>query len=293
MQETKNTQLKAIKEQFKNELKEIYPVEEIQTFFNWLCESFLGYKPYQITQNSDDYLEGRVKNQFLLALKELKEEKPIQYILGKAYFYGLEFEVNKHTLIPRPETEELVDWIIKETSKEKSRHILDIGTGSGCIPITLAKHLPKAKVFSVDISGEAIKTAQKNALNNEVEIKFREKDILHTESLSELFKEEIKFDVIVSNPPYVRLLEKKEIKNNVLRHEPESALFVDNENPLIFYKKITQLATQNLKKGGKLYFEINQYLGTEMVQLMEMNGFYDVELKKDLFGNDRMLKAVK
>jgi release factor glutamine methyltransferase len=220
-------------------------------------------------------------------LTQLKKQKPIQYILGETSFYGLTFEVNEHTLIPRPETEELVEWILESNQKQSQISILDIGTGTGCIPITLKKNLPKATVFGLDVSVKALEVATKNALINDTAVTFLEKDILATNKLDR------NFDVIVSNPPYVRELEKKEINPNVLEFEPHLALFVENNDPLLFYRKITQLAQNYLQPNGQLYFEINQYLGAEMIALVESYGFIQIELRKDIYGNDRMLKAVK
>ena len=223
-------------------------------------------------------------------IKRLKNEEPIQYILGKTEFYGFPFLVDKNTLIPRPETEELVTWVVDEAAKLQSYKdaklsILDIGTGTGCIPISLAKHLPNATISAIDVSKNALKVAKQNAVLNDVKINFLLKDILKTENLNQLF------NVIVSNPPYVRELEKAAIKNNVLENEPHLALFVEDENPLIFYKKIAELAKTHLTKNGLLFFEINQYLGKETVLMLEEKGFKNIELKKDLFGNNRMIKA--
>ena len=238
---------------------------------------------------------------------QLEKEIPIQYILNKTTFYGLPFIVNKHTLIPRPETEELVTWILDEVPKNFMHHnsqniktrILDIGTGSGCIPIALAKKLPKAIISSIDISEEAIKIAQQNAQLNKVQIQFFNLDILSTNIFNlntDLVKNESfnpinKFHIIVSNPPYVRNLEKIEIQPNVLQNEPHEALFVEDDNPLIFYDKIAELAKIHLHKNGFVFFEINQYLGNETLHLLKQKGFKKILLKKDLFGNDRMIQA--
>ena len=200
----------------------------------------------------------------------------------------MEFEVNPNVLIPRPETEELVEWIIQsQKSKAESQKIkiLDIGTGSGCISISLAKNLPNAQVFSIDVSEKALATAQKNTKINEVNVTFLLKNILETEDLEQ------QFDIIVSNPPYVRELEKQEIKKNVLDNEPHLALFVDDNDALIFYRKIAELAQKNLSPNGQLFFEINQYLGKEMIDLLEKMGFKNIELRKDIYGNDRMIRG--
>jgi release factor glutamine methyltransferase len=221
-------------------------------------------------------------------LQELKKEVPIQYLLGKTNFYGLDFEVNENVLIPRPETEELVEWIVKEnakTDKTKTLKILDIGTGSGCIAVSLAKNLPNAKVYAIDVSKKALETAKRNAINNKVEVTFLLNDVLELEELP------YDFDIIVSNPPYVRHLEKEEIKKNVLDYEPHLALFVEDHDALIFYKKIATLAQDNLFKNGQLYFEINQYLGKEMIDLLEEMEFKNIELRKDIYDNDRMLRG--
>jgi release factor glutamine methyltransferase len=196
--------------------------------------------------------------------------------------------VNENTLIPRPETEELIEWIVEESKNLKIQqpnnlNILDIGTGSGCIPISLKKELPNAEVFTIDVSEKALEMARKNAVDNEVEVNFMLKNILETDSLVE------KYDVIVSNPPYVRNLEKQEIKKNVLAYEPHLALFVEDSDALLFYRKIAQLALTSLTPNGKLFFEINQYLGKETVALLENLGFKNIELRKDFVGNDRMI----
>ena len=186
-------------------------------------------------------------------------------------------------LIPRPETEELVSWILSNHDSSTHLKILDIGTGSGCIAIALAKNLPNAQVFAIDVSEKALATAKNNADRNEVKVNFIKQDILNTENLEQ------SFDIIVSNPPYVRNLEKDEIKQNVLAHEPHLALFVEDQNALIFYDKIANLSQRHLNPNGQLYFEINQYLGKEMVQLLEQKGFSAIELRKDIYGNDRMV----
>jgi release factor glutamine methyltransferase len=221
-------------------------------------------------------------------LEQLKKEIPIQYILRTTHFYGLELEVNSNVLIPRPETEELVDWIIESqqlTFGDKKVRILDIGTGSGCIAISLAKNLPNAEVFALDVSDKALATAKSNAELNQVTIQFIHQSILEIDDLGQ------QFDLIVSNPPYVRHLEKLEIKKNVLDNEPHLALFVEDNDALIFYRKIAQLAKKNLCPNGQLYFEINQYLGQETLDLLQEMGFKDITLRKDIYGNDRMIQC--
>lgn len=221
----------------------------------------------------------------LNAINQLKSEKPIQYILGETEFFSNRFFVNENVLIPRQETEELVAWTISEIGDNQEISILDIGCGSGCISISLAKALPKAKVYALDISEKALEIAQKNAQENDVKINFIQQNILHTCSLSR------KYDIIISNPPYVRELEKQEIQNNVLNYEPHIALFVPNENPLIFYEKIANLAIKSLNEKGILFFEINQYLSEETSKMLKNKGFKHLELRNDLSGNPRMLKV--
>ncbi len=284
--------LKEILNVFHKELDTIYGNNEVDSFFNILIDYYLNLKRITLVMQPEYTISKEEEQPLFEALSRLKLEEPIQYIIGETEFFGLVFKVNQNTLIPRPETEELVQWIIEDYKDNLEQiKILDIGTGTGCIPISLAKNLPKAKVKALDISTKALEVAKQNAELNAAEVDFIEQNILDTYH-TELDSASQKFDVIVSNPPYVRELEKPEMKGNVLKHEPELALFVDDMNPLIFYKAITEFATHNLKAGGKLYFEINQYLGSEMIQLLEDFNFKDIELKKDMFGNNRMIKAI-
>ena len=279
--------LKELKTHYLNSLSKLYPKTEINTFFFYLIEEYLDLQRIDFSLQPNKIIENTDFLKFEKALNRLKKEEPIQYILGKTEFYGYPFLVTKDTLIPRPETEELVKWILQELEfqKKKKTSILDIGTGSGCIAISLAKKNKNLSVSAIDFSKEAIEIAKQNAKLNEVNIYLIEKDILLTKEL------DTAFDVIVSNPPYVRELEKVEIKNNVLQNEPHSALFVSDSNPLIFYSKIADLAKNHLTKNGLLFFEINQYLGQETKVMLSKKGFKNIELRKDLFGNDRMIKA--
>lgn len=283
--------LKDIQNKFHQELDALYANEEVDSFFYMLIESFYNVTRLQLAMDSEYSIVSEDK--ILDALKLLKSQKPIQYILGETEFYGLPFKVNEHTLIPRPETEELVEWILKHQSIEDKINILDIGTGSGCIAISLAKHLPQAKVYALDISKEALKIAKQNADLNEVVVTFLEADILKPKVNWNLEFKSLEFDIIVSNPPYIREQEKELMKPNVLENEPHLALFVNNENPLIFYQTITQFAIKNLRKNGMLLFEINEYLGNDMIQLLNQNNFKNIELKQDIFKKDRMIKGVK
>lgn len=280
--------IKEYRTQFIQELTLIYDAGEAESFFYLILEEKKQLKRIDLALHPDLVFSEEEIGVWNAVLEQLKQEIPIQYLLGKTSFYGLDFEVNAAVLIPRPETEELVEWILEsQKSKVESQKvkILDIGTGSGCIAISLAKNLPDATVFALDVSEEALATAKKNAKNNSVNVTFIHQNILETEDLLQ------QFDIIVSNPPYVRNLEKEEIKKNVLENEPHLALFVADNDALVFYKKIAQLAQKNLLPNGQLYFEINQYLGKEMVNLLEKMNFKTVDLRKDIYGNDRMTKA--
>ena len=280
--------IKEYRTQFIEVLSPIYDIGEVESFFYLILEEKRELKRIDLALNPDLTFSAEEIQIWNSILEQLQQEVPIQYLLGKTSFYGLNFEVNSAVLIPRPETEELVEWIITTQDprpKAQDLKILDIGTGSGCIAIALAKNIPNAEVFAIDVSEKALVTAQKNANSNEVIITFLEKNILETENLEQ------QFDIIVSNPPYVRELEKKEIKKNVLDNEPHLALFVEDNDALLFYRKITELAQKNLRNDGKLFFEINQYLGKEMVDLLEKLNFINIELRKDIYGNDRMIKA--
>lgn len=292
--------LKVYKSTFIQELSSLYDEKEIESFFYIILEQFHNKKRIDLALNPEMEMDALQLLRWETVLSELKKEKPIQYILGETEFYGLRFLVNENTLIPRPETEELVEWILEITNYEleiTNLKIVDIGTGSGCIAISLAKNLQNAEVSAIDISEKALATANKNAEINGVNVNFINVDILNVTDLSELpssnFHLPTPIDIIVSNPPYVRNLEKAEIKPNVLEFEPHLALFVDDNDALLFYRKVAQLAQKNLSENGKLFFEINQYLGKETVELLENLGFRNVELKKDIYGNDRMISCEK
>ena len=280
--------LKQFRIHFFESLKGIHDENEVESFFFILTEYLHNLKRIDLALNPSFEISEAEVQKWESIISELKTEKPIQYIIGETWFYDSKFYVNEHTLIPRPETEELVDWIFateKKNDKKEKLTILDIGTGTGCIPISLKKNLPQAEVSAIDVSEEALKVAQRNALENKVEINFILQNILETEDLKQ------QFDIIVSNPPYVRNMEKQEIKKNVLAFEPHLALFVEDNDALLFYRKIAQLALKNLTPNGLLFFEINQYLGKETVELLENLGFKNIELKKDIYGNDRMIKG--
>ena len=280
--------IKHYRDYFIQELTPLYDAGEAESFFYLVLEAKHQLQRVDLALQPDLVFSDEEIVIWNFILEQLKKEIPIQYILGVTHFYGLEFEVNSAVLIPRPETEELVDWIVQKSKikNQKSKlKILDIGTGSGCIAIALAKNLPNAQVFALDVSEQALATAKTNAEKNQVQLSFIHQSILETEDLGQ------QFDIIVSNPPYVRELEKQEIKKNVLDNEPHLALFVEDNDALIFYRKIAQLAQKNLNPQGQLYFEINQYLGQEMLDLLQGMGFKNCELRKDIYRNDRMIQC--
>ena len=286
--------IREFRDYFKITLKKLYPASEIDTFLFLLLEEYLNFKRIDIVLKSNFNISSEVLTLLKSSTKLLQQEIPIQYIIGKTEFYGFPFILNEHVLIPRPETEELVTFILDKVSKLESYHtikkentikILDIGTGSGCIPIALKKSLPLAEISALEKSDKALRIAEKNTHLNKVDINLIQQDILKTTELNNTY------DIIVSNPPYVRESEKKEIKNNVLNNEPHMALFVEDNNPLIFFDKIAELAKNHLTKNGLLFFEINQYLGKETVDLLRLKGFNTIELKKDIFGHDRVIIA--
>lgn len=276
--------IREYKSVFIQALIEIYGADEAESFFYMILEERhlmrridLALQPEkELAQSDADYWNTLVDG--------LLKQTPIQYLLGIAHFCGLQFKVSPSVLIPRPETEELVEWIAQMFTEQKT--ILDIGTGSGCIAISLAHKLAKAEVHAIDISKEALIIAIENAKLNQVSVQFHETDILSTDNLPQ------KFDIIVSNPPYVRNLEKAEIKDNVLANEPHLALFVADDDALLFYRKITLLAQDFLTEDGLLFFEINQYLANETIAMLSQNGF-SAELRKDIYGNNRMICARK
>ncbi len=289
-----------VEKSFIEQLKALYVANEARNMawltINHVCQisrsQFLLQKQEELSQEDQLSINH--------ILDELQTGKPLQYVLGETEFYGLPFKVNPSVLIPRPETEELVDWILKTIEiqvgaresnvaflKERAR-LLDIGTGSGCIPIVLKKNVPSASIFAMDISTLALEKAMENAALNEVDVQFIQDDIFNLHSKIQ----DLKFDMIVSNPPYVRLSEKSQMHNNVLDYEPHLALFVSDDDALSFYKQIVHFALTHLDDQGFLFFEINENLGQQMVELLTQTGFTDIELRKDLRGKDRMLKAV-
>jgi release factor glutamine methyltransferase len=266
---------------FIKQLNGIVQEREIISLAYISIDFLLGYNRSDCIIHSDKDITSEASDRIKQIIADLKTNKPIQHIIGETEFYELKFKVNEDTLIPRPETEELVKWILQH----EFTSALDIGTGSGCIAIALRKN-KSAEISAIDVSESALLVAKENAKINKVEINFLLQDILKTTTLP-------KVDVIVSNPPYVLDMEKEIMLANVLNNEPHLALFVPDNNPLLFYKKIAELAFTSLSKNGLLFFEINERFGKQTVAMLNAIGFVDIELKKDINDKDRMIKATK
>lgn len=269
-----------------NGLKDKYSQSEIRVMTNLILHKEFNLSPADILTHKHTNFSDSDISKIEEIMARLQKSEPIQYILGETEFYNLKFKVNPHVLIPRPETEELIEWIISDNEK-KTPTILDIGTGSGCIAITLAKKISGARVHGWDISEEALKTATDNAQLNKTIVAFAQKNILNERESN------ISFDIIVSNPPYIAENEKKDMESNVLDYEPHIALFTPNEDPLIFYHTIADFAMQGLASGGILYFEIGYAKGDEVISMLNDKGYQQPELRHDLSGNPRMIKAIK
>jgi release factor glutamine methyltransferase len=275
---------------FKEELDGIYQEDELNTFIAYCFEEFVNIKKADLTMKQNETISESELLKFNFAVKELKQQKPLQYVLGKADFYGLKFIVNENVLIPRPETEELVDLIVKDFNNNKDKgtiSILDIGTGSGSIAISIKKNIAHAKVFALDVSEGALSIAKQNAEMNNVSIDFIKGNIL--DSIDSL--QNGRYDVIVSNPPYVCESEKEGMEKNVLDFEPHLALFVKDTNPLLFYNAICDFAKKHLNLNGKIYFEINPIFAEEALGLLEKRGFKRVVVLEDLNKKKRMLSG--
>jgi release factor glutamine methyltransferase len=288
---------------FREELQHLYENGEIETFISYCFEAFVGMKRAAISINANTTVSESELLKFNFAVKDLKRHKPIQYILGEADFYGMKFYVNEHVLIPRPETEELVQLIESEAGSRKPEtgnselgvqslerlSILDIGTGSGCIAIALKKQIEDVDVYAIDVSQDALEVAMKNAQKNTAGVKFYKHDIL--DDIASFPVSDVQFDIIVSNPPYIALSEKEQMDKNVTAYEPHIALFVDDNDPLLFYRAIADFSLRHLKKSGKIYFEINQKLGSETRKLLEDKGYSNVQVLSDLNTNHRIVTA--
>lgn len=263
-------------------LKSIIEQNEIEFFFFWIIDHYCGISRMDYIVNPDLKLSNDQKENLMNAVSLLKTNMPIQYVLGESEFMSLKFNLNSNVLIPRPETEELVSWVIKDDNHYKT--ILDIGTGSGCIAIALAKFIKNSRVTAWDIDEKILSVAEKNASKNKVKVLFELKDITTIKSNN-------KFDLIISNPPYICDSEKLGMQNNVLLFEPHLALFVNDKDPLFFYLKIIDFAKSNLNDNGKIFLEINENQSIGVVKLLNNAGFYDIELKKDFRLKNRMIKA--
>lgn len=275
-----------IKTHIQDQLKDIYSANEIRILTSMIFENVLELSASELLNYKFNQLSDEDHTKIKEFTKRLKNREPIQYILGETEFYNLKFKVTSDVLIPRPETEELIDWAL-EFIKNKPLSILDIGTGSGCIAVTIGKKNPNAKIHAWDISETALQIAAENAQNNQVEIFFSKKDILKIQN------HQILYDVIISNPPYIPNEEKNSIDAQVVDFEPHLALFVADNQPLIFYESISRFAKTNLTQGGMLFFEIHQNYGSQMVEMLQKMEFHNIELKKDISGNDRMIRAEK
>jgi len=269
------------------ELAGNYPKSEISGFVRLIFESVCGWSFTEQILKRNEKLSRLEIQKIEAIIKRLKTSEPIQYILGETEFYGLNLKVTPSVLIPRNETIELVRWILDEPNNEKC-NVIDVGTGSGCIALALKRQLKKANVLGVDISEEALNVAKENAVFNKLNVNFLRTDILNWEKFNW-----DTFDLIVSNPPYVREIEKQEMHQNVLKYEPPNALFVSDKNPLVFYIRIADFAQKHLINSGKLFFEINEFFGDEICTMLKHKGFVDIEMKKDINGKNRMVYCRK
>jgi release factor glutamine methyltransferase len=273
--------------EYRAELGDIYSDNEIRTIGYLVSEHLLNYSKIDFHLKDQEPISAEMAEKFRHSLERLKHGEPVQYITGSTEFYGLPLRVDRRVLIPRPETEEMVDWIIRE-NRDLPVRILDAGTGSGCIAVSLAVNMPEASLSACDISEEALNLAMNNAKLNRASIRFFIYDLL---GKKDILPE--KYEVIVSNPPYVRLGEKVMMKRNVLDYEPGLALFVPDEDPLLYYRSLILLGRRYLYDGGKLYLEINERFPAEVVRLMENAGFYGIEVRRDLYGKARMVRGRK
>lgn len=266
-------------------LKEYYPITEINAFIKIIFKDIFNINILDIYTGKDINLSDNQLKELEGILGRLKKYEPIQYIIGYTEFYGIQLQVNSNVLIPRPETEEMVDVILKENKETENLNILDIGTGSGCIALVMANNLKTPKVTGWDISEKALETARSNAQKLKLDIIFEKKDILNIDLTNQ------QYDIIVSNPPYVTEEEKAYMEHNVLDWEPENALFVPDNDPLLYYDAIARFGLKTLLENGRIYFEINQLFGKEMANKMQLLGYRDVSILKDMAGKDRIIKA--
>lgn len=277
--------IESAKDQLIQQLASLYEAREAASITHWVLEHLTGMNKTDRMIHKQQALSVEQEDRFLSMAAALLNNRPIQYVLGEAWFGGIKFIVNEHTLIPRPETEELIEWI-KATANPEPQKVLDIGTGSGCIPITLKKEFPLWQLTAIDVSDDTLEVAKQNATLNQAAIEFIGMNFLDKTLWSNLPV----YNIIVSNPPYIKKSEKDSMSANVVDHEPHVALFVPDEDALIFYREIASFGLSHLKKNGHLFFEINQLLGKEVSALLEEMGYHPI-LRKDLHGNDRMIMA--
>lgn len=289
----KSNTLQAIKAYFHERLENLFSEHELRLMFHVLCEERLGLSKSDILLGQELRLSESDLLYFRAAVKRLQQNEPFQYIVGKTEFFGLEIYCDNRALIPRPETEELVEWIL-ETSQNTNSKILDLCTGAGCIALALKANLPASEVFALELSEDALKLAQENAISLGLKVNLLQGDALANNELFVLnAKHHESFDIWVSNPPYIPFKQKEEMKENVLAFEPHLALFVENDDALLFYRSIADKALVYLKKGAYLFFELNEYYAEETAKLMVHLGYTEVEIKEDLQGKKRMLRARK
>ncbi|MFT7612088.1 MAG: release factor glutamine methyltransferase [Parvicellaceae bacterium] len=275
--------IEAVEEYMRKGLASLYPEREVDAMLRILFVHFTGYNSIDRRINAKETLSESELLKFRSVLKEMEKGRPLQYALGETEFYGLKFIVNEHVLIPRPETEELVDLVLKENKIGQS--LIDIGSGSGCISVSYAKSTGGADVVALDVDPNALKIVAVNSEINSVKVNLVEMDILLWTELDQ------KFDVVVSNPPYVLASERSDMSSNVLDFEPGLALFVNDNEPIIFYERIADFALSHLNVGGKLYFEINEKYGIQVMECLKIRNFKDIRIIKDLSGKNRIVAA--
>lgn len=288
MNKVADNKLSSIKGYFWKELEMQLGARECESCFFILCGEWLGFSRTEMVLEKDSRISESQILLFLNAIKALKKDTPLAHVIGNQYFYGLSFKVNSDVLVPRPETEELVELVLNSVNKDSELIVLDVGTGSGCIAISLKNQLANSKVIGLDVSEKALEVARGNANENGVDVKFEQLDVLDFKR-TDAFHQDV--DVIVSNPPYIPEKDKLHMHANVLNFDPDLALFVEDSNPLEFYKAISVFAFSKLNVGGSLFFEIHESYGAEVKSLMERVGFRSVEVVKDLQGKDRMVKG--
>ncbi|MCF8459643.1 MAG: peptide chain release factor N(5)-glutamine methyltransferase [Flavobacteriales bacterium] len=283
----KHNTLRSLKELFRQQLNDMYEEEEVDALCRWTLQDTLNLDANKMDSDAPTLTESNL-NLIIPVLERLAESEPYQYIIGEVEFYGCKLKVDNRVLIPRPETEELCELVLRENDTSKPLNVIDLGTGSGCIPIALKSKAPAWKVDAVEVDEDALIVAKENAQRNNLEINFHQLDLLTTRN-SQLAT----YHIIVSNPPYIAEKEADKIKENVLVHEPHLALFIADEDPLLFYRKMLDIGQHALEKGGKFYFEFNEQYGQEMIELMAQKGYSDIRIVKDLSGKDRFAYCVK